>query len=220
MSKTAHIVAVRVGSLGDLGFGISAHPDDVSHIFDEGEVWIGPRPVLEQDEDFIQPIPYIVVRDGDQYLAYKRGAGGGDARLHSKVSIGFGGHVDLADAVVDDQGVVDLRRTMAVACIRELNEELGINLPPLEAGDSIPSWLKWSHVISANATPVDKVHIGLVVMIELDQLPHLDIGNFEDVIEGAYWSTADGFVTDVAAGQIELESWTALALSLSSQLSA
>lgn len=210
MSKIAHIVAIRTGSLGDLGFGISSHAGDVSHIFEEGEVWIGPRPVLELDEDFVQPIPYIVIRKGDEVLAYTRAATGGEGRLHGKKAIGFGGHVDALDIVTDiDTGIIDLRFTMLKACIRELHEELGI---PYEALEHVP--LEWTHVIQSDATPVDRVHVGLVCQLDISQLPSLDPQAFEDAIENAEFTSWDGLFTDSAAGLIELETWTGLLVGL------
>lgn len=212
MSKTAHIVAIKASSLGELGFGITTHPEAINTVLDDGEIWVGPRPVLEQDFDFVQPIPYIVIRDGKDVLAYERGKGGGDARLHAKVSIGFGGHVDLADAVTDDAGVIDLRRTMVKACVRELEEELGIDLSALMP-EQREKLCDWTHVISSDATAVDEVHIGLVAMIDVHSLPGIDPAKFEDVIENARWASADGLFTDYTAGIVDLESWTALALS-------
>lgn len=218
MSKLAHIVAIRRASLeteGKLGFGISDHDWSIDHVLDEGQVWIAPRPVLEESPDFVQPIPYIVIRRGDEVLAYERGAGGGDARLHSKVAIGFGGHVDGTDAHYTGDGIIDLRKTMENACIRELEEELGISftgtMPDLRS-----RLLNWSHIISADDTPVDRVHIGLVAQIDVSALPNIDPANFEDVIENARFVSADGLFTDSVAGVVELETWTRLILSLPS----
>jgi predicted NUDIX family phosphoesterase len=211
MSKIAHIVAIAADSLADLGFGISDKLTTVDNVLDKGEAWIGPRQRLEQHFGFVQPIPYIVIKNGDKFLAYKRGGTGGEDRLHSKVSIGFGGHVDLADAVVDDQGVVDLRKTMNKACVRELEEELGISLKGVMPEQLRPLF-QWTHVIQSDASPVDRVHIGLVAQIDVTLLPGIDPSNFEDVIENAYWSTLDGFFTDGVAGLLELETWSALVL--------
>jgi predicted NUDIX family phosphoesterase len=211
MSKIAHIIAIRTASLGDLGFGISHQPGDVDHIFEEGEVWIGPRPKLEVDFDFVQPIPYIVIRDGENVLVYQRGEGGGDARLHANSSIGFGGHVDGSDAVYDDDGVIDLRATMQTACIRELEEELGISL--LRLSDEQRAGLcNWAAVISSAASDVDKVHVGLVAVIDVQALPGIDPAKFEDVIENARWAAPQALVLGAAAGDITLETWTDLVL--------
>lgn len=211
MSKTAHIVAVHAMSLSQLGFGITGNQDRIDEVF-AGQVWIGPRPILEYDPFFVQPIPYIVIKKGDQYLAYKRGQGGGEGRLHDKVSIGFGGHVDLADAVTDDQGVIDLRKTMNKACVRELEEELGLSLRGVMPEQLRPLF-QWTHVIHSRASSVDAVHIGLVAQIDVSMLPGIDPDNFEDVIENAYWATREELAAGVAASDFELESWTSLVLS-------
>src|SRR3546814_9399888 len=92
------------------------------------EIWVGPRQVLETSPDFIQPIPYIVVKNGDNLLSYLRTPKGGEERLHSKIAVGFGGHVDLKDATLNDDLMIDLRATMATAALREMSEELGITL--------------------------------------------------------------------------------------------
>ena len=75
---------------------------------DAAGVWFGPKPVLEQDESFRQIIPYVVLRCGGNYLTYTRGATGGESRLHAKISMGFGGHVDLPDIKTDEKGLLDL----------------------------------------------------------------------------------------------------------------
>ncbi len=198
MSKTAHIVAIKVASLGDLGFGISGHPGDIAHIL-AGETWVGPRPSLETDEDFVQPIPYIVVRKGTKVLLYVREAG--DSRLKSKASIGFGGHVDLADCVVDHDGVIDLKRTMLGACQRELHEELGLFMNVAQ--------INWSHVISCSETPVDRVHVGLVAMVELNASAKLEV---EAGIGIRGFLTPEEIMAGVARGEYELEAWSQLAL--------
>lgn len=211
MSKTAHIIAIKVDSLGDLGFGISGHPGDVAHIFESGEVWVGPRPSLETDFGFVQPIPYIVIRDGDRVLAYSRAATGGEARLHKKVSIGFGGHVDVADAMTHADGSIDLERTLRVAMGRELVEELGIVLPADTCSfDMLGESIAFTHLISSAASDVDRVHIGLVGSIDVKYLPVSGGFVFEDAIENAYWTSIDGLFTDAAAGLIVMENWTHL----------
>jgi predicted NUDIX family phosphoesterase len=198
MGKTAHIVAIRRDSLGELGFGISGHPGDVQHIFDEGQIWVGPRPVLETDEDFVQPIPYIVLRKGDEILAYSRA--GNEDRLTGKVAIGFGGHVDMADALVDHEGVIDLRRTMYAAAKRELKEEAGID--PFYLGRDAK--IEWTHVIQSDAGPVDRVHIGLVCMIDVSVATSLLV--FDPEIGEPAWVTLDA-LTDP---ELNLETWTGL----------
>ena len=57
-----------------------------------------PRPEMEQDPSFKQLIPYVIFRYTDtagvaHVFQYTRGKGQGEGRLHSKRSIGIGGHI-------------------------------------------------------------------------------------------------------------------------------
>src|SRR3546814_14935796 len=123
--------------------------------------------------DFIQPIPYIVVKNGDNLLSYLRTPKGGEERLHSKIAVGFGGHVDLKDATLNDDLMIDLRATMATAALREMSEELGITL----TSDMLEKHLvllKYTHIIHSQATPVAEVQLSFVLTDQLFLLPHHD----------------------------------------------
>src|SRR5690606_15295618 len=137
MSRLAHIIALRSEAIADrigLGFGIRPF-DQVTDdaIFDNNNVWVGPRGWLdkkgEEDTNFVQPIPYILVRDGDRILSYIRTPKGGEERLHNLVAVGIGGHIDASDAVYNSLNMIDLRATLSIAAVREICEELGITLP-------------------------------------------------------------------------------------------
>ena len=56
------------------------------------------REEAEADPTHKQLIPYLVVRSGDRVLCYTRGKSGGESRLHAKMSIGIGGHINDGDA--------------------------------------------------------------------------------------------------------------------------
>ena len=207
MGKKAHIVAINAASIGELGFGISNHPGDVAAVLG-GEVWIGPRPVLEENSDFVQPIPYITVRKGGKLLTYVRGGGGGEGRLHGKLAVGFGGHVDAEDIVIRGDGVIDLVGTMAVAMSRELQEELGVIISPETLRTSTGA--QWSHAIHSIDTPVDAVHIGLVATLDLDKMPGLAKFDYEADIENAKFMTP----AEIKAAGLDLETWTRLVVNL------
>lgn len=110
-----------------------------------------PRPEMETDPKFKQPIPYAVVYDvaTRKVLAYRRGKGGEERRLHDKWSIGFGGHVEPSD------------RTILSCLWRELNEELDFHaatmlLSPEPFG-----------VINDDKDDVGKVHFGIAYIIKV-----------------------------------------------------
>ena len=55
------------------------------------------RAAAEKDPSHKQLIPYCVFRCGNRILHYTRGKTGGESRLHAKISIGVGGHVNPVD---------------------------------------------------------------------------------------------------------------------------
>ncbi len=71
----------------------------------------------EEDTAFKQPIPYVVIRRGTEIYSYERLKGGGESRLHQKLSIGFGGHMN---AILSSSFTEMLEANTQ----RELHEEL------------------------------------------------------------------------------------------------
>lgn len=59
------------------------------------------RGPLETNFSYKQPIPYgIVVNNENKIFVYKRGGAGsnaGESRLHDKIAIGVGGHIERED---------------------------------------------------------------------------------------------------------------------------
>ena len=79
-----------------------------------------PRPDAENDPDYKQIIPYVVLRRGDEIFMTRRLKKGGEARLHGLMSIGVGGHINP----VDD---VDRENVLLRGLERELDEEVEID---------------------------------------------------------------------------------------------
>ncbi|TDR17504.1 hypothetical protein [Marinicella litoralis] len=128
------------------------------NIFDLNQIWIGPRPHLEQDENFKQIIPYIILSYQDQIAVYQRTKQGGESRLHNLNSIGFGGHIDAFDLAYQTDGTIDLDQTIETSGQREIEEELKI--------DRIVNKTKLGYILD-NSNPVGRVHIGVVERWEL-----------------------------------------------------
>lgn len=126
-----------------------------------GALFFGPRAVLEEDEGFRQIIPYVVVYQRRQVLIYRRTPKGGEQRLAGKWSAGWGGHVELGDAQIGAGGELHLTRTLNMCVTRELDEELALTT------DSRAN-LSWLGVVRADDTPVARVHVGVVMLWELD----------------------------------------------------
>lgn len=204
MSKTAHILAIEVASLPPLGYN-SGRPDCVS----DARVWIGPRQHLEYLDPskkvdnqviLLQVIPYLVMQHAGKVLAYVRSTSGGDDRLHSKVSIGIGGHIDFIDAVPNEEGAIDFDKTLYGAAMREASEEIGLKLDPKR--------LEWTGTIYANDTEVDRVHLGAVGFYELTDHEVTQIDANHELGEHSFVALAD--LESKFAGKAELETWTKL----------
>jgi len=105
------------------------------------------RDYAETEPRFKQIIPYVVVRNGDEILSYRRPSNHTDQRLANQRSIGFGGHLHEGELLF--QGMK-----------RELKEELGIeNAKPTV----------WA-VVNDDSTPIGQVHIGVVYLLEWDKV--------------------------------------------------
>ncbi|MCX7554907.1 hypothetical protein OS175_13590 [Marinicella sp. S1101] len=127
-------------------------------IFDLNQLWIGPRPHLEEDENFKQIIPYVILSYQGKIAVYQRTKKGGESRLHNLNSIGFGGHIDAFDLAYDTQGVINLDKTIETSAQREIDEELIVS--------EIISKTHLGYILD-NSNPVGRVHIGVVERWEL-----------------------------------------------------
>ncbi len=118
------------------------------------------RGEMEEDPSFKQLIPYVIFshRNEQGELAvfrYTRGRGQGEQRLHSKHSVGIGGHISSDDATSTAPYAEGMRR--------ELEEEVYIDTPYVEHCVGL---------INDDQTEVGKVHLGVVHIFEVET-PHV-----------------------------------------------
>jgi predicted NUDIX family phosphoesterase len=113
------------------------------------------RAEAEEDPSFKQLIPYCVFRHGERILRYTRGKAGGESRLHAKISVGVGGHINPVDADSGRTGP----EVYHAAVARELEEELVL---PTGRNQTIIG------LLNDDSNSVGKVHLGIVHLIELD----------------------------------------------------
>ncbi|MGW8257908.1 MAG: phosphoesterase, partial [Thermoguttaceae bacterium] len=83
------------------------------------------------------------------------GAGQGEGRLHSKKSVGIGGHISLIDAAATNS-VTPYQEGMG----RELDEEVAIETPYNE---------KCVGLINDDQTEVGRVHLGVVHVFDVER---------------------------------------------------
>ncbi len=112
------------------------------------------RAEAEQDPQWQQVIPYIVLqtRDQDQTAVYLRK--GSETRLHDLWSSGIGGHINLQDRSASHRS---FRETLISGMTRELDEEL-VQRP-------VADQPVFHGIIKEMVTDVGKVHLGAVFQI-------------------------------------------------------
>ena len=135
------------------------------------------RDLAEANEQHKQVIPYMVVRRGEEILAYQRSKKSGEGRLRNKWSVGFGGHINPCDKM--EQGILF---TLSLAMSRELNEELDWGDQELCTVNNISEL----GVLYDDSDAVGRVHIGYVLVIDVpkdSQFPKAK----EDTISATQW---------------------------------
>ena len=118
-----------------------------------------PREEMEENASFKQLIPYVIFRYREKSGAvhvfqYTRGKGMGEDRLHSKRSVGVGGHISVHDRITEDAV------PYAEGMHRELAEEVNIDTPCVESCVGL---------INDDQTPVGQVHLGVVHLFDVER---------------------------------------------------
>jgi predicted NUDIX family phosphoesterase len=148
--KLLVVPAARVNDLCKQGFTSDVHPDILSKLV-EMAIFMD-RPAAEHNPEYRQIIPYVLVLHKGKYLTVIRQATQTETRLHNRVSLGIGGHINPIDG--DPANVLD------AGLRRELSEELATDNPPGLID------LKLVGLICDNADEVSRVHLGVVMRWE------------------------------------------------------
>lgn len=150
-----HVLCVPTLLFHELGYFQGFHPMAdryLTTLLDPAHTSFRPRNEVEDDPSYKQLIPYCIFRAAGQIFHYRRGKAGGEGRLHSKRSVGIGGHISSTDRLHGDRRYFE-------AMHREIDEEVF-----LESGFT-------DHcvgLINDDQTPVGQVHLGIVHIFDLD----------------------------------------------------
>ena len=98
-----------------------------------------PRPEAEVDPSFKQIIPYVSILRGDEVFATRRLNKGGEARLHGKMALGVGGHMNEIDEAGDDWLMNCLWREVAEEVAMEDMGDLTLRGLINDGGDAVGS---------------------------------------------------------------------------------
>ncbi len=134
--------------------GVSLEPERYLRAFlRPGAARYMDREAAEGDPSFKQLIAYGIFLHQKRILAYTRGRSGGEARLHAKLSLGIGGHINPVDGLADNLG------TYMAGVEREIREEISF------AGAARQ---KIAAIINDDSNAVGSVHLGVVHLFELE----------------------------------------------------
>jgi len=147
-----------------------------------------PRTQVEDDPSLQQIIPYCVVHHphDDSFLITRRLRRSSEKRLHHLYSLGIGGHVNPLDGAIGDPVVEGLRR--------EWQEEIRC---------ASPATARLVAVLNDDSSPVSKVHLGLVFLVE-PTLGFVEVRETEK-LEGETMS-----LPELRRHYLSMESWSQL----------
>ena len=144
------------------------------------------RRIAETSPRYKQIIPYVLIRHGQSYLLLQRTDRQTEARLHHKLSLGIGGHINP-----DTPELIE-------GLHKELDEEVEIE------GDYD---LTFVGILNDDSTDVGRVHLGAVYV--LDSHSGQVTVRETDKMTGR-WATRD----ELSAAREQMESWSQIALDL------
>lgn len=201
MVEEEHVLVVPTQLFHDIGY-FQGFSSNVGQYFEamlgSGETSYRPRGQMETDPSFKQLIPYVVFRhlddSGKSWLfQYQRGSGQGEARLHSKRSVGVGGHISSFDSDCHDPYLAGM--------IRELDEEIDLSA----AAGGQPGLDSIVGLINDDSNDVGKVHLGIVHLIDV-KTPVIS-SREKDLCDAGFWDVAQ------LSEQFEnFETWSQIAL--------
>lgn len=158
----------------NIGALLTSHPEEPNHA-----VFI-PRDQAETSEDFVQILPYVLLVCGADIFIYSRNKKGGEERLHGKLSVGVGGHIEQQDH--EEPLMAYLYGTM-----REIQEETGLEIPLAALQNTVLG------LLHDPSTPVGRVHLGVLhaLHISVDQMAAVLAHSEESMSDPRFTSIAD-----------------------------
>lgn len=158
------------------------------------------RKEAREDPTYRQLIPYVIFRQSGNILAYQRTSMNGEERMIGSSSIGFGGHIDLDDAALREDGYLNISETVRSAMLRELKEELNFSDLPLISNAELKGG------IANSDNNVNATHFALVYIIDLPESHIMNLKLVENsiLIKDSPWVSLE----DLRDNINEYEPWS------------
>lgn len=153
------------------------------------------RGVAESNDAWKQPIPYAIIKRGDEVFLYRRLKESGEARLHDQLSIGVGGHMNRVLDLEDWEDILLYNMN------RELKEELHLTI------EDEPE-LQILGLINDDSNEVGAVHIGILAILNLSENDDVTVRE-TDKLDGNWVRIQDLKKTPLFES---LETWSQMAV--------
>lgn len=150
------------------------------------EYFFLPREQAEYDSTVKQIIPYVLIQRGEAFYLFRRLRRQTEARLHDKLSLGAGGHINPSEEASTDP--------LQAGLLRELEEEVAV--------EQIQS-LHCVGIINENNGGVSDYHAALVYLLKTEG----DVQVRETEKMSGSWAAAEELRTCYPA----LETWSQIA---------
>lgn len=158
------------------------HVDELLEVISEKHFFID-RHTAERSPQYKQIIPYVLIRHGDSWFLLQRTQKQTETRLHHKLSLGIGGHINP-----DTPDLLD-------GLQKELEEEVNV--------DSDYE-LTFAGILNDDSTEVGQVHLGAVFVLETTE-GRVTVRETEKMI--GKWAGRD----ELAAARDAMETWSQIA---------
>ncbi|MBF0541122.1 MAG: phosphoesterase [Nitrospirae bacterium] len=147
------------------------------------------RDEAENNESFKQIIPYVIIRNSEQYYMLKRTKNQTESRLHNKYSLGIGGHINPVKVEWKDEIIIEGLR-------KELREEISFK------GNYR---LEFVGLINDEGSSVSRVHLGLVYIMTVESPESISVLE-TDKMTGQWVNKSD-----IVNYYNEFETWSQIA---------
>jgi len=142
----------------------------------EEKVELKRRGNMEKDPTYKQLIPYAYISvaktetEDQKFFVYERLTGAGEARLHNKLSLGVGGHMNKLDGFQDIFNEVG----------RELLEEVEVSVDGTVLGLSDLNF-SIEGMINDDSNEVGEVHLGIAIKMEAPGSAKVEVQETEEL---------------------------------------
>jgi predicted NUDIX family phosphoesterase len=151
------------------------------------------RSELEEDPTFKQIIPYAIISNKDSFYLFTRTSGQTEKRLHNKLHLGVGGHMNPGSSKeAGDQYLINELK-------REFFEEVNL------LNGCLIENIEFFGFINDDSISVSRVHLGLLYNIHVS---NRDVVIYETDKMSAEWIDK----TDLVDYYEEMETWTKIAI--------